>query len=178
MSAAVDAVAITGTIGAGKTTLAEAISGQLHERGIRHALVDLDWLGQVYPTPDGHGAYDYKLALHNLKDIWPNFQAAGAERAVIAGTLLNRDQRERLEDALGLPLSIVLVEAPPEVLEARIRSRDSEPLLSDFLARTEQVAAEIRAAGIHDLQVINHGRSPKEIGLGVLKKVGWVKEVS
>ena len=45
------AIALTGTIAAGKTTLAEAISEELHARETRHALIDLDWLGQVYPTP-------------------------------------------------------------------------------------------------------------------------------
>jgi deoxyadenosine/deoxycytidine kinase len=45
-------VAITGTIGAGKTAVAEAISNLLTSKELQHALIDLDWLGQVYPPPD------------------------------------------------------------------------------------------------------------------------------
>lgn len=167
------AIALTGTIGAGKTTLAEAISEELHARHIRHGLLDLDWLGQVYPVPEGHDPYGYGLALQNLKGVWPNFAAAGAERAVVAGTLLDQHHRSRLEDALGLPTVVVLVQAPPEVQEERIRTRNSGRLLDDFLARTHEVAAGIEAAGIHDLQVMNHGRAPAEAAQHVLREVGW-----
>lgn len=170
----VDAVVITGTIGAGKTTLAEAISEELHERGMRHALIDLDWLGQVYPTPEGHDPYAYDLALQNLKEVWPKFQAVGAERAVVAGTLLNQDHRDRLSRALSLPMCVVLLEAPLEELEDRIRNRNHGRLLEDFLARTPQVAAEIRAAGIHDFKINNHDKSPQEVAREVLRRLGWI----
>lgn len=169
------AIALTGTIGAGKTTLAEAISEELHEQGIGHALLDLDWLGQVYPVPEGHDPYGYELALHNLKEIWPNFKGVGADRAIIAGTLLNRDQREGLRDGLGgVPLAVVLVKAPQEMLQARIRSRNSGRLLEDFLARTADVAREIEAAGIDDFAVENGGRTPREVARQILRKVDWI----
>jgi adenylylsulfate kinase len=176
MSSIAGAIALTGTIGVGKTTLAEAISEELHDRGIRHALIDLDWLGQVYPTPEGHDPYSYQLALQNLKEVWPNFQAVGAERVVVAGTLLNEDHRDRLSGALNLPLSVVLLEAPQEILEARIKQRNSGRLQKDFLARTGQVAADIKAANIHDLLVANHGHDPRGISLDVLKLVGWLRD--
>ena len=168
------AIALTGTIGAGKTTLAEAISEELHGRGIRHALLDLDWLGQVYPVPEGHDPYDYELALQNLRDIWPNFEAAGAHRAVIAGTLLNRAHRDRLQDALGLPMTVILVKAPKNVTKERIRQRDNGRLLEDFLARTHQVAVSIEAAGMHDLEVMNHERASAELARSLLRTMGWV----
>ncbi len=170
MSLDIGAIALTGTIGAGKTTLAEAISEKLHEQGIRHALLDLDWLGQIYPIPEGHDPFGYELALANLKEIWPKFRAAGAGNAVIAGTLLNREQRNRLEDALGeTPVTVALVTAPTEVVEARIRNRNSGPLLEDFLARTAQVARDIEAASIHDLEVQNDGKTPAAAAEEVLR---------
>ena len=173
MTLVASAVALTGTIGAGKTTLAETISEELHEREIRHALLDLDWLGQVYPTPENHDPYSYELAFQNLKQTWPNFQAVAAEKVVIAGTLLNQNHRKRLEDALGVPTSIVLVEAPQEELESRIRGRNTGRLLDDFLARTGQVAREIEAANIHDFKVINHGRLRQDVAREILSRLEW-----
>lgn len=170
------AIALTGTIGVGKTTLAEAISEELHARRVRHALIDLDWLGQVYPIPEGHDPYGYELALQNLKDVWPNFQAAGAQRAVVAGTLLNEDHRNHLQEALELPVAVVLVEAPQEVREDRIRSRNSGRLLADFLDRTAQVAADIEAAAIHDVRVLNHGRPPAKVAEEIVQKLGWLED--
>ncbi|MGI8775366.1 MAG: adenylyl-sulfate kinase [Actinomycetota bacterium] len=61
-NSATDILLLTGTIGAGKTTLAEAMSEVLHERATRHALIDLDWLGQVSPLPEGRDPYDYHCA--------------------------------------------------------------------------------------------------------------------
>lgn len=176
MDSPAKAIALTGTIGAGKTTLAEAISQKLHERGVRHALLDLDWLGQVYPTPEGHDHYGYDLALQNLKDVWPNFEAAGAERAVVAGTLLNKEHRDRLQDALGLAMTVVLVRAPDDVRKERITRRDSGRLLKDFLARTHQLAADIEVAAFHDIEVMNHGRTAEEIAQDVLRHVGWLND--
>jgi len=86
MTSGISAVALTGTIGAGKTTVAEAISEELHERNIRHALLDLDWLGQVYPVPEGHEPYGYE-----------RFSRAGgacgclSRRSSGAGALVRRD---------------------------------------------------------------------------------------
>lgn len=175
MDNGVRSLALTGTIGAGKTTLAEAISEELHERGVRHALIDLDWLGQVYPVPGGHDPYGYELALQNLKEIWPNFLAAGAERAVIAGTLLSRSHREGIQAALGgAHLTIALVTAPTEVLKARIHSRNSGRLRDDFLARTAIVAEEIRSAGIHDFEVENDGREPRGLVVETLRALRWL----
>lgn len=169
------AVALTGTIGAGKTTLAEAISEELHERSQRHALIDLDWLGQVYPAPEGHDPFGYELALQNLEAIWPSFLATGIHRAVIAGTLLNQDQRDRLHAAIGgVAMAVALVKTPQAALEDRIRRRNSGPLRDDFLARTAHVAREIDAANIHDFTVPNHGRAPREVAREVLRTLNWI----
>ena len=69
---------VTGTIAAGKTSVAEAVSEQLHRFGLRHALIDFDWLGQLYPPPDLSDPYNDALAIKNLAAVWANFQAAGA----------------------------------------------------------------------------------------------------
>lgn len=72
------AVILTGTIGAGKTSVAEEISDVLRERRLRHALLDLDWLAQVYPGRDDD-RYNDRLVFDNLAAIWPNLRDAGAE---------------------------------------------------------------------------------------------------
>lgn len=168
---------LTGTIGAGKTTLAEAISEVLHERHIRHALIDLDWLGQIYPVPEGHDPYGYQLAIDNLSCIWQNFLDAGATSAVIAGTVLGSEQLERLRSAIGgtaTTISVALISAPEEVLYERIRSRDSGALQQDFLRRTGALAKEIEAAGIHDSVVINNGVDPRELATKILVSHNWI----
>ncbi len=170
----IQAIALTGTIGSGKTTIAEAISEILHDRRIRHALIDLDWLGQVYPVPETHDVYGYELALQNLSDIWPNFMAAGVTHAVIAGTILNSDHVSRLQLVLpGVELTVVLIEARTEIRKARIRARTKGALLNDFLRRTDAVAAEIKAASIHDTSMTNDHDSPGEAATKLLDDLHW-----
>jgi adenylylsulfate kinase len=174
MGAPVQIAVLTGTIGAGKTTLAESLSELLHDRGIRHALIDLDGLGQVYPCPDGHAPYGYELALRNLADIWPNFLETGVTHAVVAGTILDHEQLERLRSALpGAHVTVLLVEAPGDLVHRRIRGRTSGALLDDFLARTDDVAAEIASAAIHDEEITNDQRPPHEVAQQIIERLKW-----
>lgn len=166
---------LTGTIGVGKTSLAEAMSEELHARGIRHALVDLDWLGQVYPRPDAQDPFNMNLQLDNLAAIWPRFLAARISHALVAGTLDARWQLQGVSKALPqAEITVVRVTAPPEVIKGRLRARGKGSLLDDFLARTDQVAADIEAAGIENLTVSNDGPNLSELAVLTLDRLGWL----
>ena len=168
-------VLLTGTIGVGKTTLAEAISERLHEAGLRHALLDLDWLGQVYPPPDAGDPFNDSLAVRNLAAIWPNFVDAGIRSAILAATVLEEEQLDRIRSALnGCDLTVVRVAAPPDLVAARIRRRDVGNLLEDFLRRTDSVADEIEQAGLDDFSVTNDERVPAEVAQEILGELGWL----
>ena len=77
----VPAVLLTGRVGVGKTVVAAEIGELLAERGVRVAVIDLDWLGWLAGAADGE--ID-PLILRNLAATWPNHEAAGADRAVLA----------------------------------------------------------------------------------------------
>ena len=176
MSAAgIPGLLLTGTIGAGKTTLAEAISERLHEEGIPHALLDLDWLGQVYPPPDETDPFNDSLALRNLAAIWPNFVESGIRHAILAATVLDRRQLEGVERAMpACRLTVVRVVAPPETIADRLRARDRGRLLEDFLRRTDSVAEEIERAALEDFSVTNEGRPPPELAEEILGRLEWL----
>ena len=173
--AGVAGVLLTGTIGAGKTTIAEAISDHLHEAGIRHALVDVDWLGQVYPPPDRRDPFNDSLAVKNLAATWPNFVEAGIRHAVMAATVLSAEQLGGIKAALsGSDLKVVRVIAAPETVKARIRRRDVGALLEDFLRRTDSVAEEIERAGLESFSVSNNDRRPSDVAADILERLGWL----
>lgn len=172
------AMLLTGTIGAGKTTIAEAISERLHAAGSRHALMDLDWLAQLYPAPEANDPYNTRLAARNLAAVWPNFSEAGARYAVLAATVESREQLQSIRSALpGVDLTVALVVADPEVVRHRILKRNRGPLQQDFLARTDALARTIEAAHLHSFVVNNSDDPPGDVATRVLEQLGWSSKV-
>jgi adenylylsulfate kinase len=80
---------ITGPVGVGKTTVAEAIGDQLSKTGTPHAVVDLDWLSKCWPAPSSD-PFHFELQLRNLRAVTRNCAKAGARRLVLAGVVESR----------------------------------------------------------------------------------------
>jgi hypothetical protein len=66
-----------------KTKLASNIWDLLSQRGLLCAVVDLDWLCQMDPAPEGD-RYNQLLMFANLAAIWPCYEAAGVQYFVLA----------------------------------------------------------------------------------------------
>jgi gluconate kinase len=170
----IEGVAITGTIGVGKTAVAEALSELMHHEGLRHALIDVDWLGQVYPPPRTDDPYDLSLAFRNLTAIAPNFLAAGARYFIVAATLTSRRELDGLRSALPrVRLHVCRLTASPETITVRIRGRELGSLLNDFLARTQSLDRHIRAARMEDFVVVNDDRPIAEVASDLLARLAW-----
>lgn len=154
--------------------MAEATSELLHERGLRHALIDVDWLGQVYPPPAPGDPYNMALSLGNLAEIWPNYLAAGITYAVVSATLEKEEQLDGLRAAMpGWELTVVRVTARPETIAARIRRREFGNLLEDFLARTDDLAKTIEQAKLDDFSISTDDRPPMEAARDLVERLGW-----
>ncbi|MGI3780602.1 MAG: hypothetical protein ACRYG2_07460 [Janthinobacterium lividum] len=83
---AYDAVLLTGTVGAGKTTTASALSELQWAAGRVHAVVDLDQVRLLRPPPVGD-PFQHEVELANLHDLARNYRAAGATRLIVAGVV-------------------------------------------------------------------------------------------
>jgi hypothetical protein len=165
---------LTGTIGVGKTSLAERISEVLHARGLRHGLLDLDWLGQVYPPLRPEEPFDLSLSLENLGAVVSNFRARGIERFVIAATITSAKELSALRAALpGVHLTVGLVIAPAASIRRRIERRDTGRLRDDFLARTIPLAEAIAGAGMEDIVIENPDGSLEAASAQALEYLHW-----
>jgi adenylylsulfate kinase len=171
----VPGVVITGTIGAGKTSLAEALSELLHENEMRHALIELDWLGQVYPPPRPSDPYSLDLAVDNLGLIASNFHDAGAHYFIVSATLTSTEELRRLRGALPrVHLRVCRVVAPTNVIAERIARRELGSLRSDLLTRTESLGLKIEAAKIDDFVLVNEGPI-QQAAIELLGILGWME---
>lgn len=136
---------ISGTIGAGKSTIALEVSRILGERGDLHALIDLDHLGTMVPAP-AQDLRNVELTMHNLAAIWPNYRAAGVRRAVIASVVQSRDDLAQFRRAIpNAALAVVELRAAPESL----------------------------LAGAADHVVATDGRPVRAVAEEVLRLAGW-----
>lgn len=170
-----DVLFLNGTVGAGKTTVAYALSTLLAEQGTRHALIDLDEIRRLILAPDGD-PFQQEVELRNLRSLARNYREAGATRVVLAGVLEEPQARARYVAALETAdLVICRLTVDPQTARDRLRARHADDAsgLSWHLARTTELAAILDAAGINDLFVDTTGRTPTEVALEVQRAVGW-----
>jgi len=169
------ALLITGTVGSGKSTTAEAIAALLREDATPYGVIDLDALRNAWPSPHGDPFNEY-LMLANLHAVTRNHLAAGAVRIVLAGVLEDPAQRPLYERAAGAPLTVCRLRVNLFAVHARLHQRhhDDRDALDWHLHRSGELDAILDAAGVGDVEVaVTAGQSPSEVARSVIRAVGW-----
>ncbi|MEA2434166.1 MAG: hypothetical protein QOG54_1623 [Actinomycetota bacterium] len=169
----VPTVVITGTIGSGKTALAADLGEVLADRGRTAAVVDLDWLGWM-ARPGGDHEDVEELITRNLKAVWPNFIAAGADCFVLARVIQTRGHVDDLRRALpDAEITIVRVTSSPETVAERLRKRDTGAILEGHLKESLEFDAILEQARLEDHRVVNDDALLRDVTLEVLEALGW-----
>jgi len=145
------ALLITGVIGVGKSTVADAVGGALTGAGHVTAVVDTDALAQFGPSP-GAGFHD-RLKCANLAAIWENFKTAGARYAVVSAGIDSAALRRRSAGSLaGCEIRTVRLVAPATTVRDRLLRRDRGDRHLRTLAAQQ---ARLDAAAVEDFTVVN-----------------------
>lgn len=168
------ALLLTGTVGVGKTTTADAVGDRLRAAGVAHALVDLDELRRCWPAP-ADDPFHTALSLTNLAALSRAYRDAGAERLVLAGVVETRADRQRHADAVGVALQVVRLVAPADVVAPRLRARhvDDPEGLAWHLHRRGELDAVLDAADVADAVVTVTGLGRGEVADAALRAAGW-----
>ncbi|MFI9630611.1 hypothetical protein [Streptomyces sp. NPDC052042] len=169
------ALLINGTVGVGKTSVAESVGDLLTDAGIPHAVIDLDWLRQSWPTPP-EDRFNSGMMLRNLRGVAGNYLAAGAGRLVLAGVIENQEERKLCGDAIGIELSVCRLQAELPVIHQRLTQRhENEPeALRWHLARAGELAEILEQAAVDDFTVDATTRPVDEVAIEVTKKADWL----
>ncbi|MFW5417932.1 ATP-binding protein [Nocardiopsis sp. CNT-189] len=168
------ALLITGTVGAGKTSTAEAAGGLLAEAGIAHAVIDLDELCRFWPAPAGD-RFNFGLLMRNLRCVAAGHREAGARRLILAGVVETPGELRRCREAVGTGLAVCRLRTGPGELRRRLahRHRGDPDGLHWHLDRHAELDAVLDRAGIAGSEVETGSRTAAETAAAVLDAVGW-----
>jgi hypothetical protein len=172
-TAAVPTLLISGTCGAGKSTVALEAHDLLGAARIPHALVDLDALTQHWPVEP---PFNRALMLENLSALWPNHRRRGASRLLLAGVVEERAELAGYREAIpGARIVVCRLLAPHALRIERLRTRMPPGPARDWhVRRTVELEEILEAGGAEDFAVTNGERPSRETAREVLERAGWL----
>lgn len=165
-------IVITGPVGSGKSTVAEAMAELLGNRDIRHALIDLDYLRSVHPHPDGD-PFGVKLGLRNLAATWPNLLETGLRCVIVADVV--EDKAATLaayESAMpGTKITIVRLNVPLPVILRRLEGRETEITIDWYRHRAPELQGIMDRGKVEDVLIEVGERTPHDVASEILQRL-------
>ena len=173
--AASQVLVVNGTVGAGKTTVAEAAADLLREWGVPYAWIDVDALRHAHPTA-ADDPFGQAVALDHLQAMAGVLRRRGYRHVVLAEVIERASDRELYERAFdGAELVVVRLEASRATCLARLAAREPDPWRDWHLTRTVELAAILEVAGVDDVVVDNDGARPlRQVAAEVVTAAGWI----
>jgi predicted ABC-type ATPase len=164
---------VSGTCGAGKSTIAAEINDVLAEAQVPNAAVDLDALTWQWPSSS---PFNRELKYMNLAALWPNYQAHGATHLILAGVLQDRSELMRFREAVpGAEIVVCRLVAGESLRIDRLCERMPPGPSRDWhVKRTVELEEILAQNQAEDFIVVNDERPPRDVALDVLGQVGWL----
>lgn len=165
---------ITGPVGAGKTTTADAIFEALIHRDMAVVFYDMDDFRHVHPLPRGDAfaaGLGYRVAAGAWRELQAStFDAPGTPQlAVIADVVETREQRADYERAFaGARVLIVRLDVDPDEVVRRLEQREPEYRIDWYRERTAVLRALMHERGVGDLVLQVHQQTPSQLAEEVL----------
>ncbi|MBZ5509088.1 MAG: hypothetical protein LAO78_26820 [Acidobacteriia bacterium] len=163
---------ITGSMGAGKTSVLAEASDILSLRHMVHAAIDLDALGLAWlPSAAGTDGAMYR----NLQSVCENYAALGVTRLLLASAVENRAELELCRSAVSATNTTVCrLTASIAAMQQRVKTRESGVLQREYVARVAILDAILDRARLEDFVLINEDRSVSEVAQEMLTKAEWI----
>lgn len=165
---------ITGSMGAGKTSVLAEASDILALRRIVHAAVDMDALGLAH-LPSAAGTDD--VMYRNLESVCQNYAALGVTRLVLARAMEDRAELELCRTMVSAAKTTVCrLTAGIDTMQQRVKMRESGVLQEQFVDRVVTLDAILDCTRLEDFVVINENRPINDVAKEMLIKAGWISD--
>jgi len=163
---------ITGSMGAGKTSVLAEASDILALRRIVHAAIDLDALGLAHlPYAAGTDGVMYR----NLESVCRNYAALGVTRILLARAMEDRAELELCRSIVtAANTQVCRLTAGIDTMQQRVRTRESGVLQAQFVDRVVTLEAILDRAHLEDFVVINEDCPINDVAEKMLIKAGWI----
>jgi hypothetical protein len=162
---------VTGTMGAGKTSVLGEASDILKSHYIAHAAIDVDALGLAYlPTASENDEVMYS----NLRAVCANYASLGVTRFLMARAL---ESRAELDLYRGIVLAtntvVCRLTANIETMERRVKERESGVSQREYVVRVAKLNVILDRTQLEDFSVSSENRSITEVAHEMLVRAGW-----
>ncbi len=145
---------ITGTVGVGKTAIADEIFETLQRAAQPVALINIDEFGYVSPR-SSDDPYNQAIRLKNLTAVWQNYTELGTELVIIPVVIENTYELDAYKQAIpNAHFFVIRLGASLRIVEERIKNRSLGGDEAWHLKRAVELAKIMDGARIEDA-VIN-----------------------
>lgn len=163
---------ITGSMGAGKTTVMAEASDILRLHDVHHAAIDYDALGMGYLP----GAAEQGVGKRNLRCVWENYAESGATWLLLARALESQAELEECRNAISTDSIVICrLTAGIDAMQERVRLREPGILQEQFVKRVKELNAILDRAHLEHFSVCNESRSVTEVAREMLARAGWLQ---
>lgn len=140
---------LNGTVGVGKTSVANSIMEFLHTEGVANACIDMDALRDFYPRPQ-NDPFGVAMGYKNLASLVKNYQSSGIETFIIPTVLEEQNDLLHYEQVFGddAKITVVRLVAPLDIVEQRLRKRETGAQLDWSLNRAPELHAILERSQI------------------------------
>lgn len=163
---------LTGTMGAGKTTILGEASDILAQRRMAHAAIDLDAFGLAH-LPSGAG--NDGVMHSNLRSVCKNYASFGVRRFMLARAMESRAELELYRGVVSATNTAVCrLNASIKTMQQRVKMRESGVSRREYVARVAELNVILDRVRLEDFTVTTESRSVHEVAQEMLVKAGWI----